>query len=67
MARALTKADTYPVLVDLVQEMRVNGIEEFHGLCVAIHCGEMQGVPAVVVAMQESASIEEELDHPRVT
>lgn len=42
-------------------------MEEFDGLGIAVHGGEVEGVPSVVVAMKEGSTVQEKLDDPGVS
>lgn len=59
-------ATTYSILVGLIQQMRMHGMQQLNGLRVSTHSCQMQRVSPVMVPVEQCSSIQEKLDYPRV-
>lgn len=57
----------YPVLIDLIEQMRVHRVQQLNGLGVTGHGGQLQRITSGVIAMQQCATIEQQLHHPSVS
>lgn len=54
---------TDPILVHLIQQVRVHRLQQLHGLSVATHGSQVEGVPSVMVPVQQRTSVQQQLHY----
>lgn len=54
---------TDPILVHLIQQVRVHRLQQLHGLSVATHGSQVEGVPPVMVPVQQRTSVQQQLHY----